>query len=115
MVQEIGLELLVREDNLASGRKEFEDLRLALLASGSRSLDEVYPEYFAKKLEVTEDSEEDVLDNPDVDYDYSEVEWLSPSEAEADELALLEQFMGETHVSVSPADLSGPTRPGEWV
>jgi hypothetical protein len=61
---------------------------------------------------VDEDSPEDVFDQEGVEYDYSGVEWEGVPEA--DELALLEQFMGDNHVSVNQGEADEPPAFGEW-
>lgn len=111
------MELLQRQDNLRRGDERSDALRLAAVASGLHSMAEMFPEYFPDAaLEIDEDSPEDVLTNPDVEYDYSAVEWESPSDmAEADMQALEEFLANGAHQSVSGADLDLDDEDEGWV
>jgi hypothetical protein len=111
VVQEIGLELLQRQDTLDKGERFVSDFRLAQIAAGA-SPAEVFPEYFPG--EAADLEAEDSLAQDGVEYDYSGVRWQSPSDIADDELALLAQMMGQDEISVSGADGERPV-PGEWV
>lgn len=111
MVQAIGVELLQRQDNIERGEQMAEEFRLARIAAGVKPAD-VFPEYFTEPGQVLDPGAEDALDEEDVDYDYSGVEWEGPSDIQPDEMALLGEFLDDTRVSVAERDVSGS---GEWV
>lgn len=112
MVQEFGLRLLVRQDNLDRQEKFADEFRLSLLASGKIPPDEVYPEYFIE-TKAADLEAEDALTQEGVEYDYSGVTWEVPDEER--EMALLEEFLGQNHISVPGAAAEGQeTVPGEW-
>lgn len=103
-MQDFGLRLLIRQDNLAQRNQVETDLRLAMVAGGNHLISDLFPEYFPPEvLDVREDAPEDIFDRPDTDYDYSGVQWQVPSADE--EAALLEQFMADSHVAVDGGDL----------
>lgn len=102
-MQAFGLELLERQDNLQRGEDRVRRDRYALVSSGWVPPEEVFPEWYQQQQTATwtEDTPEDILDQADVEYDYSGVTWQGPSDIEADELELLQQMMGENeHVQV---------------
>lgn len=103
-MQEFGLQLLERQDNLLRAEQQLRDDRRAMLASPMFDPEKVFPEWFAKETTLSdwdEDTPEDILDQDDTDYDYSDVTWQSPQDLEEDELALLRQMMAENeHVEV---------------
>lgn len=116
MVQDFGLRLLQRQDNLAQVDDRIDRLRLALLSSGQRTIEDLYPEYFpGQRLEVTEDAPEDVLANPDTDYDFSGVAWESPGDMGPEQLAMLEEFLSDASATVYGSDLDEEPTEREWV
>lgn len=107
-VQEFGLELLERQDNLRKAEERRLRQRYAMLSSGWYDPQALFPEWFepqGETLQVTEDTPEDIFTRDDVDYDYSGVTWQSPSEMDQDELAMLEEAMADnSNVSVEVDD-----------
>jgi len=104
-VQNFGLRLLVRQDNIDAGEDRFNEVRLAMLATGKRNVEDLFPDYFPpKELEITEDSSADVLDLPGVDYDYSGIRFEMPEIDPEEEMRMLEAFMGMVAEDADPKD-----------
>ena len=109
MVQEFGLVLLQRQDNIKANERIVDGLRLAVVASGVQSVSAVFPEYFpADELAIDQDAPEDVLNQEGTEYDYSGVDWLSPSDMSPEDLQELERFLeSEASVEVNTPDEDG--------
>ena len=88
----MGVWLLQREDRILAEKEDFKTLKYAVAALGDPerpSIEDLFPEYFrvqAKDIDLNDDS---------VEYDFSDVAWESPEEMSAEELADLEDFLGE--------------------
>lgn len=114
MVQDLAVRLLVRQDNISRREKQEKDLRLAMLSTGRHDIADLFPEYFVTPPEeaTDEDAPDDVYTREGVEYDYSDVEWQSPSDMSEEERQEMMNFISDTSVSVSldPDDVEG-----EWV
>lgn len=109
MVQQVGLQLLVREDTRVADDSQYEAIRLAMLAAG-QPFASLYPEY-SEPLDIGEDAPDDVLMDPNATYDYSGVKWESPGEMSEDDLAEFMEWVEDPVVTIKNADLEGR---GEW-
>lgn len=95
-VQQFGLFLLHREDNMAKNKSEMDALRYAMVSSGTSTVADLFPEIVGAVKEYEEAvGEIPDLDDPNADYDYSGVEWQSLSELPADERDALEEFLAQ--------------------
>lgn len=103
MIQDFGLALLVRQDNIKRSEQAANDIRLADVASGRRTVQEIFPEYFPALAKVSVDEiPEDNYFPPDDEaaaYDYSQAE-LDMSAA-AREIESLADALADDRVTVS--------------
>ena len=112
VTQDLGLRLLQRQDNLAKGERLYDDVRLAQVASGRKTVEEVYPEYFTSEPVDVDLDDEAALVDPEATYDYSGVEWRSPNDMSPEELAEFAEFVENPVVTVSSKDVS---EDGGWI
>jgi hypothetical protein len=83
------------QDDLLSGEKDFRSIKKALLSLGWEP-SSLFPEYFKAQKKEAEEAAPQQLD-PNAVYDYSDVEWVSPSSMGTSEegaalLAYIEQI-----------------------
>lgn len=107
--------MLAMWDNQARVRKEEREIKLALLASGKVPPSELFPEQF--------DTSE--VDDPNVDYDYSAVQWESPGEGGSNYDAIMAALEAHRHVTtreapgtseeVKPPVVSAEPDDPEWI
>lgn len=110
MVQDLAVRVLVRQDNISRREAKETDLRLSMLATGRYDLADLFPEYFVnEQVAVDEDAPDDVYTREGVEYDYSGVEWQSPSDLSEEDRKAMMDFLADTSVSVSidPGDVEG--------
>jgi hypothetical protein len=105
-----GLEILMLLDEVRSykedSERKSESLKLALLARQEYSPEKIFPKSFQTEDEVT--------NSDDVEYDYSRVEWKSPKDMDAEER---DKLMAMVQKGASRMDFSQvePQSRGEWV
>lgn len=111
MVQEQGLRMLERLDNIHRAEETVDTLRRTLVISGERPFREVFSEYF-RTPSTDELPEEEILadDEEAAIYDYSQAD-LDIEQA-VREIEALTSGLADDHVVVSGDQ---PLRPGEWV
>lgn len=111
--------MLYFADNIDKGKQKVESLKTALLSTGEYIPERLFPEMFSSSSDddydgptIVDDGSdyainavEEAQDNGGVHYDYSDVEWLSPSTENkmeiAELMALSEALMANSTVSVS--------------
>ena len=101
VVQEIGLSMLLTNDLLDRADDEIDALKRALVASGTRSVEDLYPEYFT----TPEKAADAVVSDPEQGIDFSDLQWESPAE---DDLDFLQTFLDDNQ------SVSIPTNEG-WL
>jgi hypothetical protein len=118
-VAEYGLSLLMFREGQERKERELDSIRLSLLSSGRARPDYVFPEAFgqfdsASGYQIVDDGTEEsdqaiskAKRTGEVDYDYSDVEWASPS-GESEELAELMQLqaalLGAQAITITDED-----------
>lgn len=76
-------------------------MRLALLTARPDLARGLFPAYFDPIEEVDDDPVTDVaLDREDAQYDYSQIEWESPSDMGDAEFDMLQQMLSQQHITV---------------
>lgn len=103
VAQEFGVELLQRQDNIAHNRTQVDSLRMALLASGRKTVEELFPEYFGREDEDA--ATDDDYFRGDVALDFSGVTFEMPT---PEELAMFGEI-ANVDVGVSSESLQ------EWL
>lgn len=102
-VQHLALRLLIYADNKRAQDAEVHDVKVAMVASGKRTAEEMWPQWFGKNAEEVEviDEENPTEELPD-NANYDAVEWLSPKDGENfAELAKLQEMLFDNSVTVS--------------
>lgn len=97
MVQEFGLELLLRQDNIESAERFVDDYRLAMLARGGDPL-ELFSDYFPAEPGTVADDELDEALRDGTSLDLSGVAFGGVPDAE--ELAMLESLLADNQVDI---------------
>lgn len=90
-------------DDVNSGLEKTEALKQALLSSGNYSFEDIYPQPVVQNQKID-------LNDPNATYDFTEVEWESPSVSDMEEFERFQQELANTMVQVSTEDFDG----GEW-
>lgn len=95
-MQEYGLLLLQRQDDLHRVEADEESKKLALLASGRFDFDTLWPDYFSDSdpLEETSSGEDPLLD-PERGIDFSALDYVSPGDVDMEELLAMEEFFAQ--------------------
>jgi hypothetical protein len=97
-VQDFALELVQFLDNLEKKKRRSDLVKGALVASGKYKPEVLFPDFFPDR-----DEDEEVSDG-DVDYDYSEVKWESPSTSGYEEFERIQALLGSTAVVVEEVE-----------
>lgn len=112
-MQDLGLRLLERQDNIRRNDGVVDALRRVIVASGERTFEEVFPEYFPKTPVATESLPDDAYFGDEEEggaFDYSKADL--DMEAAEREILLLAGGLSDDMVTVSG---DKPLNPGEWV
>lgn len=116
MVQDLGLRLLERQDNIRRGEEQTDAQRLALVAAG-RPFAAVFPEYFPAPAPVAADTLDqealfgaEDMPNEGGAFDYSQAA-LDMEQAER-EIEMLARGLDDDRVTVTGDQ---PLKAGEWV
>lgn len=110
----MGLHMLDYADDRQRTIDSRDTLRRAMLSSGHYDFDDLFPEVAPKKVASADDD----LNDPDAAYDFSAVQWESPSTMGGidDFDRLQEELLRETSVSISEGDFSDDDlEAGEWI
>lgn len=99
MVQEFGLELLLRQDNIESAGRFVDDYRLAMLARGGDPL-ELFSDYFPAEPTAADDELDEAL-REGTSLDLTGVAFDVP---DAEELAMLESLLADNQVDIGPGE-----------
>lgn len=117
VVQLKALEILNLLDEVEKLQDRFFQFRLALVSSGQYSAEMVFPEYQevlggSKKPKVVE-MDDPLASGPDVEYDYSGVEWKG-GEAMAEYEQIMSQISSMRSGTVTGDQLTSFPGQGEW-
>lgn len=99
-MQQFGLRILIKLDQMAENERDNERLRQALLIANPQSSRLLYPT-LGEPEEVVDEEGTYSLTAEDTAYDFRQMTWTRPEEVGQEEMELLGRLLGDPNVTVS--------------